>query len=445
MAPVTFPCEHCGKLMGVRPEYLGQKVRCPHCQQVIAAPTSDPTAPPPAAVAPPPEPVFVPPPPVVHTESIFESAEEGAGDALFDGPPQPLVEMPPEPALLDIQVETTPPQGTPFQAVAAPPIAVETPAPPLPPLSDAAQTEAQTEPAAPSGDDLAFTRPQAGDGAAAPFPPPTELDAAAAGQELEGETVGTLATLAKVRRPARGGLLVPTLLIFLIPYAIVTTVAVILLYLKKQEPSLEVLPDPKPDKESGGPSRRGENIPRVRPDLKVPPRLLARLRQPVQVGDLEVVPRKVELLPGNRLCLSLTLRNLSADVDFNPVSDAFLEHHWNVPAAPKPYTFLEVLGTSHRLYGGQWQTNGGSQEFPGRLGPGQQMKAYLTTDRRDGPKVRGLDNSRGPLLWRVQVRRGFIRYQGKDVSATAVIGVEFHFQDIEKDRRITGEGAARAK
>jgi hypothetical protein len=32
-------------------------------------------------------------------------------------------------------------------------------------------------------------------------------------------------------------------------------------------------------------------------------------------------------------------------------------------------------------------------------------------------------------LWRIQVRRGFVHYRGQDVSATAVVGIEFHFKE----------------
>src|SRR3954468_5525969 len=40
MQTVNFQCGHCGNLMGVSVEFLGQQVRCPHCQQVVVAPAS---------------------------------------------------------------------------------------------------------------------------------------------------------------------------------------------------------------------------------------------------------------------------------------------------------------------------------------------------------------------------------------------------------------------
>ena len=35
--------------------------------------------------------------------------------------------------------------------------------------------------------------------------------------------------------------------------------------------------------------------------------------------------------------------------------------------------------------------------------------------------------------WRVQVRRGFVDVRGDQVSATAVVGVEFNARDIDKE------------
>ena len=37
MATVNFQCGHCAKLMAVNATFLGQQVRCPHCQQVVVA------------------------------------------------------------------------------------------------------------------------------------------------------------------------------------------------------------------------------------------------------------------------------------------------------------------------------------------------------------------------------------------------------------------------
>src|SRR4051794_27653638 len=83
---VTFPCPFCGRRMGVPAELLGKQVRCPHCKQVVLAPTSvgpaqAPGAAPPAPVQPPPTsapaPVFapVPPPPPAPTSQSPHASE----------------------------------------------------------------------------------------------------------------------------------------------------------------------------------------------------------------------------------------------------------------------------------------------------------------------------------------------------------------------------------
>ena len=41
MQTVQFQCGHCGKLMGVSHEFLGQQVRCPTCQQIVLAPAGE--------------------------------------------------------------------------------------------------------------------------------------------------------------------------------------------------------------------------------------------------------------------------------------------------------------------------------------------------------------------------------------------------------------------
>jgi len=131
--------------MGVSADFLGKQVRCPHCRQVVLAPSAAaapaapvaPPPPPPVAVVPPPPPVAVAPlPPPVNTEPDlpqfnFPAAREGAdsilgdpneseddvfgtqpGTRLLDNPyppPAPQPAAPPRPAPpLDLEATTTP-------------------------------------------------------------------------------------------------------------------------------------------------------------------------------------------------------------------------------------------------------------------------------------------------------------------------------------------------
>ena len=91
-----------------------------------------------------------------------------------------------------------------------------------------------------------------------------------------------------------------------------------------------------------------------------------------------------------------------------------------------------------KLYGGlpEWLHGpaGKEEPFGGDIGPGQEELVRLYTVPQYHDAVRSIVASREPMLWRVQVRRGFVEVHGNPVSATAVIGVEFNAQDIERER-----------
>src|SRR5665213_3889536 len=94
MPTVNFQCGSCNNLMGVSSEFLGQQVRCPHCQAVVVAPAA--SAPPPS----PTEPVEFFPSLGNQQDDIFAPPEPT--DDLFGAAEAPRVELPPlpqEPAL----------------------------------------------------------------------------------------------------------------------------------------------------------------------------------------------------------------------------------------------------------------------------------------------------------------------------------------------------------
>src|SRR5579862_9555346 len=74
MQTVNFNCSFCGKLMAVGTNLLGRNVRCPHCKQVLQAPSTAgrPTAPPPPTLPAP----GVSTPAVESPESIFGEAHD---------------------------------------------------------------------------------------------------------------------------------------------------------------------------------------------------------------------------------------------------------------------------------------------------------------------------------------------------------------------------------
>lgn len=94
MTTLNFQCGHCHNLMAVGQEFLGQQVRCPHCQQVVLAPNPA-AAPPPFSVEAP----VIEVPRADEEESIFTQSD-ASGDDLFGAAALPRVEVPTEPAIV---------------------------------------------------------------------------------------------------------------------------------------------------------------------------------------------------------------------------------------------------------------------------------------------------------------------------------------------------------
>jgi hypothetical protein len=104
---LTFPCPFCGRKMGVGAELLGKHVRCPHCKQVVVAPsatasqtpsTSAPKDSPPSPPKPVPAPAAAPPkPPLVK--------------APLPAPPKPT-SVSPSPSMLQTPNEQAPGPST---------------------------------------------------------------------------------------------------------------------------------------------------------------------------------------------------------------------------------------------------------------------------------------------------------------------------------------------
>jgi hypothetical protein len=131
--------------------------------------------------------------------------------------------------------------------------------------------------------------------------------------------------------------------------------------------------------------------------------------------------------------LHLKMVNTSRDLAFNPIANAFVM----VVEKKLPYTFLDT--GQEQLYGGYlewWKMTDGKKEQKPRgynLGPRETMVIVLTSYDKYRKQVKAATQSKDPLLWRVQVRRGLVPVNNKQVSATAVVGVEFSAKDIEMD------------
>jgi hypothetical protein len=431
MQTVQFECGHCGQLMAVVHDCLGQQVRCPHCQQIVLAPVAPPT--------PPAEPTerefaFRAAPSAQEQESIFG---EHVDDDLFGAAPKPILQMPP---------------GAVSSPVAEPPSPLDSPTMPL------SQPLALVNPFAADavGNDRTYTDGPPSNGIA---PGPTGGDWPGAGA-AEATAHGTdelppaAAAGAAVRRSRGTGMFSVYLLSVLVPYAIFATALAIYFYFQwKSVPHpleyLQDIGDPKDQPSHKGGSRTYLRIP---PDTPLPDRLKVSLGQSIRVGDLEVKPERVtrervvfryrkggepERADEESLVLHLRLKNVSADLPFKPTDPAFA--HWWKPGLSersKPYTYVEV-GAKRRFYGGpKWHDDQGeyvvgqekdNQELP----PGEERTTVICTDPADQVPVY-LDKNPARPLWRVQLRRGLVSIDDHEVSATFVIGVEFDRTDVKK-------------
>jgi hypothetical protein len=211
------------------------------------------------------------------------------------------------------------------------------------------------------------------------------------------------------------------------------------------------------------PAKRGTSsvIDIIPPETNLPSKLQVALGQRIRIGDLEVMPEKVEqrrivycsenqhvqsqASQNDALVLTLQLRNASDDVFFTP-TDPFFDRQWKEDSgATKPYTFLEM--GSQRFFGGPIKrSQRGKGALPREfiqgqendnqvLKPAEERTTVLSTDPGNRQILKTLGAYKGQLVWRVQLRRGLVEVGNREVSTTAVIGVVFQEQDIVHDPR----------
>jgi len=440
MDNVSMQCGSCGQLMAVAESSLGQQVRCPHCQQVVLAPAAPPE-PLPGAQPTVERPEFetrIAASGAQEIESIFASPELN-NDALFGEPTRAVVEMP---------VDPLPPAP-----VDPPPIVAESP-----------PVLAQTETA------LNF-RPDSSEQAGVEFA--TDRDAGAfslnplaAASESASPAVGD-ADLARdipaprIRPPAvKGGWLLALLIVPLISYSVLATVAVIYLRFFQALPTnqphpLEMIPDLEGENPGVRAAKKKVSVNfHGRQEKELPPNLRTKLGQAIRVGDLEIEPLSVQLrpiefaTPGSKpeasaeeaLVLNLRLTNKSDELAFCPL-DPYFERRWReVKGESKtgmPFTYLTV--GKERFYGGpisveEHEERGDTikgQKLGHELKPGETFETFVCTNPEDSVK-RAAEGAKGPMLWRVQVRRGQVRTPNRgEVSASAVVGIEFTRDQIK--------------
>lgn len=456
MQTVNFNCPHCGNLMAVGTNLLGRNVRCPHCRQVVRAPSAagEPSvqAPAPPPPTPPPAPQQVPsfsvPKPTEHHESIF--GERHDEDVFGSEPPKPVLPTPPSPS-------PPPPPPPPLPEQLAETVSVNAflaPAPFVPPQLEP-EPQLEYEPPTPAAS-LDFS-PSTGGALDRRQPEPQYSE------EPERSDRGYRPR--PVRDEAPG---TPAFAWILLAYAAVITIVAGFFgfqYFTSSEKSAhpykampDVLRQYDPAKK---PQVSFQGLPD--PKLDVPQELRVKLGSELTVGDLRVQPLYVEKMypevttkyasdpdktrPIGKQTIALTLRvkNLSPDTTFYPNDPAFTRAVDLKQEQPAPYTALQI--DQHYYYGMfKWPPDAGTvSEFvvgheadQQPLKPGEErdtwavvapsgMRAAGSTDiMRDLGDLK----SNQAMLWRVQLRRGFVKMpdeNGKEVevSATTVIGVEF--------------------
>jgi phage FluMu protein Com len=467
MQPVQFQCGHCGKLMAVSSQHLGQQVRCPHCQQVVIAPpaatsgTPTPSAPAPGLA----ETVLHTPAPGGAAEDIFSAGN--VPNELFSFSETPRLEIPAEslpPTLAGDSGVPPPPQSQPTLAStlpwAAQQPAGEQPGPSVP------LEQGESTAVLPGGGAAPWTSGAITDLTETLPPPPAQ----APYNESLRQPAGASAQAARQTETKAPWFL---LLVFcpLLLYSIVISIFAFFIYRNNQQlhELFRERFDKMPDVGDDPGVRKGKKVSltdRYKAELAtlpLPEYLCTTLGKPLRVGQLQVKPTRVErkrvavVVESSRpepctndsLVLYLNLKNLSDEYAFAPL-DNYFDRYWRpgVDMIP-PLTLLEV-GNKQRFYGGpaHWYPRGdannrrewvkGRRDQADLLQPGEEKEMFVCTDGYDDKAAAVLFGERpgeeynGSFLWRVRVRRGLVRVGDKDYPATAVVGVRFSSSDIRQ-------------
>jgi len=473
METVNIHCAECNQLIGIAREDLGHHVECPLCRQVILAklpgeseseperknqPEDNATALNPSesertaeTVGSPPneqevasstesepqdDPLLSPfptgPPAAVESdeESIFSSEDAASDDIFGTAAPAPKVEMPDEsrtyqetPKAPNPSLEDKP--APPEEPQEGPPTEISAEAPGVTPDRSAPEEMPQTTIGPGDRENVAKEEEQH----ASSFQWTDSQPTASAAQSIASVPTISLEGSEAIRRVKQSQMLSMILLIFFVPYSILSTGVIGWLWVTRESYSKDPLERMLEDQ-----GRKPGGIQRIKHNLEVPAKLRTSLGKSLQVGAVEFTPLKVALTEKGDLVLQARLRNISQDLKFNPLPAKF--------ADPRrlPYLFLEIdkqKSESVKAYGAEVQW------FKGRPGdlqpilntslrPKESMTVELTTVRKYRSNIEAFRKSGKSLLWRIHLRRGLENILGRDRGITCVIGVEFDSRDITK-------------
>lgn len=433
MAILHFKCASCGRVMGATRESAGTQVRCPHCQQImqvpqeVAAPAADPAVAEPASSA-----ETLPATTSAETLPVIEPTIEMPSPQVFqqfhEVPAKEITDAPVaremEPATIESPIPTFFNQPS-FQG------------------SSPAQESWQGGAASAASEEVQESSPF--DKA----PSPT-------------------AELAKKRTPVGSSMAMMVLFFSLVSYSVLASVLLIIMFFRLNavpKHPLEFIPDVDGDNPGAKRTKIRFNNDKERTQLKLPAHLTTQVGQAIVVGELEVTPISIEkgrsavLVSGyekpepckeDSLILRLKLKNISQDQTFSPL-DHYFNRHWNVKARnalPPPFTLVQFgEGKPEKsFFGGPAKWNplalAGSKNssqlretvdgcnLDRALEPGEETIATISTDG-DDPAVREIFTHQGPMMWRVQVRRGLVSVGNREIPATSVLGILFTSASIK--------------
>jgi hypothetical protein len=190
-------------------------------------------------------------------------------------------------------------------------------------------------------------------------------------------------------------------------------------------------------------------------DGELPPDQRAALGERVNVGQIEIEPRKIEKrklvvnIEGTSgktakrwtdpaLVLTMLIKN-NSDLSLHPMDPAFTRLS---VGDDRPITRVVVSKTATFAGGAiRWPTSGNiKREVEEQqandyvpLAPGESREYVVFTNSRPDI-VNAIMNAKDAIQWRVQVRRDPIQFRGKQVPVTAVIGVDFKASDVREVR-----------
>jgi phage FluMu protein Com len=283
-------------------------------------------------------------------------------------------------------------------------------------------------------------------------------------------------------------------LMILLPYAVIMTLIAGYYAFKyfggQSTHPLEYIPDVTPEYPRGSDKKSVKMPP---PDQELPDKLKVPLGNSLALGDLEVTPERIEYrkiaayqklkgkaptVEASPRCLVLTMRvkNASTDVWFRPTDGYFDRMFKSDPKdAPReldrknirdntpriyvtvngkredankeqhPYDFIDV--GNKRFYGGcilhpvdhdkytplpqglEREYMEGQENDINPLPPGEERRVVFAAYPKNGVANEAMSH-KGPMIWRVLLRRGLVNYKGKDLSVCTVVGVEFNSSDI---------------